>query len=172
MKRLMWAGLLAVPFLAIGPQRASAHLGAGCNGTCLNLQGCFRLKLCASGFLKAWHEPFGPCCTAPCGGPPAGGCATGACGAPGGYGYAMGNCPGQDCSGQVPGPWYVYWPYTNPYVMTAPQEYPGWVYDMHFQTPAPIFPFWSPVAYPGGGTAAGGAGLQPVSYYPSYWYGR
>ena len=186
MKRLLTAGLLALPLLVLGQQSAFAWCNS-CNGGCLNLQSCLRLKICYSGFLKAWCEPFGPCCTGPCGGPGGGGgCAT--CGG-GGYGgpvgYAGGGdggggyCNNNDCSGYAPGPWYVYWPYTNPYVLSAPQEYPGWVYDMHFQTPAPIYPFWPTVPTavaatpaPADPSASLAVGLAPASYYPNYWQGR
>src|SRR5437588_4399174 len=90
MRKFLGLALLALPMLALSQQRAAAEGGR------LNLQGCFRLKVCGTGFLKAWCEPFGPCC-APCGAPAGGGAGPG--------------CYGGDCSGVVPGPWYTYWPY-------------------------------------------------------------
>jgi hypothetical protein len=154
MKKLMWAALLALPLLAVGQQRASAE--GGCSG-CVNLSGGFRLKLCYAGFLNCSCEPF-PCCANPCGG---------CCGG----GYA-------DCTGNAPGPWYLYWPYGGGNVMTGPVV-AGWTYDSNFQQPAPIYPYWparAPVAaFAGTGFAPATyptQAFQPVGYYPSYWYGR
>jgi hypothetical protein len=162
MKKLLWAGLLALPFLAIGSPSARA------DGCCLNLQGCFRLKFCAAGALKCWTEPF---CCAPCGP-----CyAPGLGGGGGGGGCAGGNCMG--CNGNVPGPWYTYWPSDGSGYMTSAYENPAWTYDMNFQVPAPVYPYW-----PAGGyaysppttspTLTPTTGFQPAGYYPSYWYGR
>ncbi len=159
MKKFLWAAVLALPSLALGQGAARAE------GGCLNLQGCFRVKICGTGFLKAWCEPFGPCC-APCG--------TGGCGA-GGCGYGGGAVASYDaCHGVVPGPWYTYWPYGGQPYMTSPVQTPGWVYDMNFQTPAPYpnpyLGFGAVAANPA--AAAYNVGFQPVGYYPSYWYGR
>ncbi|HLN30794.1 MAG TPA: hypothetical protein VK395_23850 [Gemmataceae bacterium] len=152
MNKLIWAALLGLPALALYPQQAAAD-------GCLNLQGGFRLKICASGFFKAWCEP--------CGCAPA--CAPG-CGGSGGF---------NECSGVVPGPWYLYWPYGGSGYMTAPSTYPGWVYDNNFQTPAPVYPYWPQSSAPA--AAAPGyqapsqflnTSTQPAGYYPSYWYGR
>ena len=64
----MWAALLALPLFAAGPNRATA-------GACYDLQGCFRIKICAAGALKCCREPFScnQCC--PSGGY-GGGCGT------------------------------------------------------------------------------------------------
>ena len=82
------------------------------------------------------------------------------------------------CPPDFPGPWYTYWPYNNPGVMTSPSETPGWVYDMHFQTPAPLYPYCpsAVAAYNGANGYAPNppypaTGFQPVGYYPNYWYG-
>src|SRR5207302_11264433 len=119
MKNLL-AVLLALPLVAAVPQKASA------DGGCLNLQGSFRLKICAAGCLKAWCEPF---CCAPSGG--------GCCGS-GGYGGGGAAATFNECSGVVPGPWYTYWPYGGQPAMTSPYETPGWVYENNFQLPAPV----------------------------------
>jgi len=164
MRRLLYAAFLALPFLAVVPQNAKAE------GCCWNLQGCFRIKVCAVGFLKAWPECFGPCC-APCGSPGCGATATaptGCCG---------GECWG-GCSGQVPGPWYTYWPAPGVPMMTSPYTTDAWTYINHFQTPAPVgFPFWPATASPTAFAADNGANpyaapVQPASYAPAYWYGR
>src|SRR5947209_4739373 len=100
MKKLLWAGLLALPFLAASPNKAAA------GGGCWDLQGCWRIKICVAGNICCNHSPF--CCNGPSNGP---------------------SCAGENCSGQVPGPWYQYWPYNGQGVMTAPQTYAGWTYD-------------------------------------------
>jgi hypothetical protein len=165
MRKLIWTGLLALPLLALSQQPASAH-GLNFNTGCVNLQGGFRIKFCAAGFLNTFCEQF-PCCFQQCGP-----CPTGGCGSGGGYGY--GGCPGNDCSGVAPGPWYTYWPTAaNPYVMTSPVDTPGWTYASNFQTPAPLYPYWAPVAYVNVPSVPNpNAGFQPTSFAPSYWYGR
>jgi hypothetical protein len=162
MKKLLWAALLALPFAAVSPNRAAAH-GEGC---CWNIQGCWRLKIGFSCNTHCFKEPL--CCNCP---------PCGSCGYGGGYGG--GGCADGGCSGQVPGPWYTYWPYGGQNVMTSPVNYPYWVYDMHFQTPAPVPPYYpvSPTPFSGqqGYTQTGQfpySGFQPAGYYPSYWYGR
>jgi hypothetical protein len=155
MKKLMWAALLALPLFAAGPNRATA-------GACYDLQGCWRIKICAAGSMKCCREAF--CCNQCCPGPGGGG----------GYGGGYGGCcgGGQDCSGNVPGPWYTFWPYNGQPYMTSAYATQGWVYDNNFQLPAPVYPYW-----PTNVTAAPAApfsapGFQPAGYYPSYWYGR
>jgi hypothetical protein len=112
---------------------------------CLNLSGGFRLKICYAGWLKCGCEPF------PCNG--------------GGFG----GCPGVGCCGAAPGPWYTYWPTGGGYM--SGYDSPGWVYDNHFQTPAPV-PY-GPAAPPSPMDGASyGASFQPAGYYPSYWYGH
>jgi hypothetical protein len=165
MKKLIWAGFLAVPLLAVSASPVVAHPSG-----CLNLQGGFRLKLCYAGFLHASCESF-PCCASACGPTPCGG----GCG--GGYGGGSGGsggCPGNDCSGYAPGPWYTYWPTAqNPYVMSSPVDNPAWTYENNWQTPAPLYPYWAPVAYvPMPSVPNPNSGFQPASYAPSYWYGR
>jgi hypothetical protein len=152
MKKLIWAALLALPALAVGQDKAWA------GGCCYNIQGCFRLKICAAGSLSCCREAF--CCTPCC---PGGGY--------GGGGYAGGCCAGQDCSGNVPGPWYTYWPYGGQPVMTSPNATQGWVYDNNFQLPAPVYPYWPTMAAPREAPFSA-SGFQPAGYYPSYWYGR
>jgi hypothetical protein len=157
MKKLIWAALLGLPILAVHPQRAAAD-------GCLNLQGGFKLKICASTCFKAWCDHS--CASPGCGSCPGGGC-----------GYGGGGC--YDCSGQVPGPWYTYWPTPGTGMMTSPYSVAGWTYENHFQLPAPVFPYWpqSPTPF----TAAPGypdpsqllnTGFQQAGYYPTYWYGR
>jgi hypothetical protein len=148
MKKFLWAALLALPILAVSPRDAAA------GGGCWDLSGCWRLKICFASSVKCCYEPF--CCS------------------PGGGGGG-GGCYGGDCSGQVPGPWYLYWPSAgNPYVQTAPQAYPGWTYDNNFQAPAPVYPFWPTAPRPYAASAYGTqyTNYQPANYYPSYWYGR
>ncbi len=153
MNKPIWAALLGLPMVAVCPQRASAD-------GCLNLQGGFRLKICGSCCFKAWCDQA--CCPSSCGSCPGG------CG---------GGC--YDCSGQVPGPWYTFWPTGNTGMMTSQYAQQGWVYENHFQTPAPVYPYWpqSPTPF----SAAPGypapsqymnTGFQPAGYYPTYWGGR
>jgi hypothetical protein len=170
MKRLLVAALAALPMFLVAPHQAHAE------GGCLNLQGCFRVKICGTGCLKAWCEPFccAPCNSCAC---PGGGC--------GGGGYPGGGCPGggcngcpgfDECHGIVPGPWYTYWPYGGMPFQSSSEAYPAWVYDMHFQTPAPVpYPFWpaaSPTAFAAGEAPPVAASVQSVGYTPQYWYGR
>jgi hypothetical protein len=74
-----------------------------------------------------------------------------------------------ECHGIVPGPWYLYWPYDGSGGMTSPVSSNHWHYENHFQTPAPIYPYWaaSQGVYPTPST-----GFQATGYYPDYWYGR
>jgi hypothetical protein len=74
-----------------------------------------------------------------------------------------------ECAGIVPGPWYLYWPYDGSCRMTSPISSFHWEYECHFQTPAPVYPYWaaSQGVYPTPAT-----GFQATGYYPSYWYGR
>jgi hypothetical protein len=147
MRKFAWAALLSLPFAAVGADRASA-------GCCLNLQGGFRVKICAAGYLNACREPFSVC--PPCG--PGGG------GYGGGYGGGFCGANGQDCSGAVPGPWYTYWPYGGAPLMTSGQLYPGWTYDQNFQVPAPVpYPYWP---------AAASTAASSGAYFPSYWGGQ
>jgi hypothetical protein len=145
MRKLAWAAVLSLPFVAVGVEKASA-------GGCLNLQGGFRIKICCAGYLKGCCEPFSVC--NPCGG-----------GSPWGFNGGGGGCDGcgGGCSGVVPGPWYTYWPYGGAPAMTSPFSDPGWTYESNFQTPAPIaYPFW-----PAAASTAPSAGS-----YPSYWAGH
>ena len=151
MKKLMWAALLALPVLAVGQDKATA------GGCCYDLQGCWRVKICAAGSLKCATEPF--CCNQCC---PGGG---------GGGGYC-GGCPGGDCSGQVPGPWYTYWPYNGAPYMSSAYATQGWVYESNFQLPAPVYPYWPAGAAQAQPAPFSAPGFQPAGYYPSYWYGR
>jgi len=160
MKKLMWAALLALPLLAVGRNQAVAA------GACYDLQGCFRVKICAAGALKLCHEPF--CCTP---GGSGGGYCGGGGGGDGGGGYC-GGCPGQDCSGNVPGPWYTYWPSGGQPYMTSNYATPGWTYESNFQLPAPIYPYWPQGAGQTQQAPYSAPGFQPAGYYPSYWYGR
>jgi hypothetical protein len=143
MKKFLWAALLVLPLLAASPHRAQA------GGSCWDISGCWRLKICAACNINCHKEAF---CCSPSGG---GGC-----------------CAGENCGGQAPGPWYVYWPYNGQAYMTAPQAYPGWAYDMHFQTPAPVYPYWPMSATPYNAGPSLYSNFQPAGYYPSYWYGR
>jgi hypothetical protein len=133
----------------------------------LNLHGSFRLKICCPSLQLSCGAS---CCDNCCGG----GCypCCSPCGGYGGYGCG-GYCGGADCSGQVPGPWYAYWPNAAG-VMTGP-AYPNWTLADHFQVSAPIYPYWpaSPSPYyPATANDFGGGAYQPVGYYPGYWYGR
>jgi hypothetical protein len=172
MKRYLLALGLAVPLAALCQQPAAA----GCH----NLSGCFHIKICTSGCLKYWCEPF---CPSYCGG---GGCCDGGGGGYGGGGGG-GCCGVGGCPPDVPGPWYAFWPYNGQYQITSAPGYGAWSYDCHFQTPAPTgYPSNPPPMYyagaPVGGGPAGPAypmsysqGFMPVSYHnpqiPSYWYG-
>ena len=121
MKRFAWATLLALPLLALSQQQASAN-----GGFCWVHDFCrFRFKMCAQCY---------PNCHCACHG----------WGGWGGGGNACG--PAFDeCHGVVPGPWYTYWPYGGAPVMTSPYNFPAWVYDDHFQVPAPSpYPYWGP----------------------------
>jgi hypothetical protein len=102
MKRLLLAAAAALPLLLPAPALAG-------DGACLNLSGGFRLKICASGYLKACCEPF------PCGNP------CGPCGPGGGGGMA---------------PWYLYWPMGAHFNVPAPTGYPYWPAAM---TPPPTW---------------------------------
>jgi hypothetical protein len=155
MRKLLWAALLALPVLATGQNQAWA-------GACYDLSGCFRVKICAAGALKCCRESF--CCNQCCPGPGGGG----------GYGGGYGGCcgGGQDCSGNVPGPWYTFWPYSGQPYMTSPYATEGWVYDNHFQLPAPVYPYWPPNVTAAPPPPFAAPAFQPVGYYPSYWYAR
>jgi hypothetical protein len=150
MKKMMWAALLALPLLAVSQTRVTA-------GCCYDFSGCFRVKICAAGALKCVKTPF--CCDQCC---PSGG--------NGGNCYG-GGCPGGDCSGQVPGPWYTYWPQGGAPYMTSQYATQGWTYDSNFQLPAPVYPYW-PNAAQTRPAPFSAPGFQPAGYYPSYWYGR
>ncbi|HXG09281.1 MAG TPA: hypothetical protein VNK04_05780 [Gemmataceae bacterium] len=117
MRRFVLAALTAVAALPwTGVTEARAH-GDGC---CLNLQGGFRLKICAAGFLKAHCEPF-PCC------PPCGPCGPGV--------------------GVAPlAPWYLYWPMEAHYQVPAPTGFPYWPSAM---TPPPTWGYTPPPAHGG-----------------------
>ena len=165
MKKLALAALLALPLSAALPQKADAF--------CFGLKGGFNIKICATGCLV-------PYCSS--------GCDTGC-----GYG---GGCPGN-----IPGPWYLYWPADGGGMQQCANGYGygggNWTLDRHFATAAPTgYPYYpspmymsqhqapAPTAYPYWPSQAAGFGanygyrapqapvFQPVSYYPSYWYGR
>ena len=157
MNKIFWAAALAVSCLVVSHGRATAQ------SCCLNIASGFHVKICGQGFFKAWSEPFQGC--AHCNGPAG-------CGGYGG-GYA-GGCPGNNCSGQVPGPWYTYWPYNGQPYMSSPYEQPGWVYESNFQVPAPVYPYWPAAANQPAREAMASAagGFQPAGYYPYYWYGK
>lgn len=172
MNKLLLAGLVALPCLALEPQRAAAQ--------CANLAGSFHIKFCATGTLKAWAEKFPSCYGPKCG---YGGQGHG--GGYGAYGYAGGDpsvltgCADCPTGLQVPGPWYLYWPYANTAYQTAPpMSFPGWNYGMHFNTPAPTgYPYWPTLTTAPPATLDQTAHMpapsvyQPVGY-PSYWYGH
>lgn len=156
MRTLLVASLLALPVLAAGAPRATAGNG------CYNLAGSFHIKICATGKLNCWKEPFSSC---------------------GGGGGSHGGCGGcYDPSGlQAPGPWYLYWPYggAGQPMAGAPAYGGAWDYSMHFNAPAPMGSpyFAAPLTLPPGFGAGSGGGApapayQPVSYYPQYWYGH
>jgi hypothetical protein len=157
MKKMMWAALLALPVLAVSQTRVTA-------GACYDLSGCFRVKICAAGAMKLCRSPF--CCDQ-CG--PSGG---GGYGGYGGYAGGCPSCPGGDCSGQVPGPWYTYWPYNGAPYMSSAYATQGWVYESNFQLPAPVYPYWPAGAAQAQPAPFSAPGFQPAGYYPSYWYGR
>lgn len=165
MKKLLMAGLLALPLLAMGQQQASAA------GGCYGLKGCFNIKICASGWLRPYCEP----CCAPCQPcQPCGGC--GPLGPAAGCGPCGPSCCG--CPGPIPGPWYLYWPYDG--VSQVAPAYANWTLESHFQTPAPTgYPYFpNPMVIngsqfaPGGPTHYAPAPVQPVGYYPGYWSGH
>ncbi len=150
MKKFLWAAVLALPFVAADFQKATAA------GGCLNLSGCYRLKLCFACKNCISCSPFS-CCPCPSPGE-GGGCASGGCG-------PFGGCSWGDCAGQLPGPWYTYWPQPGTGMMTSQYAYPDWNYQYNFQTPAPVFPGYGPGAV--APVAAVGAAT-----YPNYWYGQ
>ena len=120
MRKLAWAALIALPFMAAGAQQASAN-----GGFCWVGDFCrFRIKLCAQCYPKCGCAPHFGC---------------GSCG--GGWGGDACGGTFDECHGVVPGPWYTYWPYGGAPVMTSPYNYPAWVYDDNFQTQG-SFPFW------------------------------
>jgi hypothetical protein len=171
MRKLLWSGLLALPLLSIGWNRAAAW------GNCPSCTpfGCFPVingwwqeaKICAHKY-QACRMANGACWTgnsqwpgwnnSSCGscGSGWGGCGKG-CGSCGGWGCGCASClksclgGATACCGNAPGPWYTYWPTGPDGPMTSAYAQPGWVYDMHFQTPAPIYPY------------------GPSSDFPSYW---
>jgi hypothetical protein len=167
MKRFVLASLLALPVLVIGQGQASAQ--------CYNLAGSFRIKICATGCLKTWCEPF--CGHNPCCGP--GGCGSGGYGG-GGHGCGLFGCQGVEaCDFQPPGPWYQYWPYAAHFQAPAPTGFPYWPapmtvppsFDGH-SAPPPGYAPYAPAAQTG---AYWPTGVQAVGYYsqvPSYWYGH
>ena len=124
------------------PALVAGQEKAVAGGICWNIQGCYKLKIWAGASF---------CCSHGCG---SGGC-----------------CPGGNCSGEVPGPWYTYWP-NGGGGMTSPYATEGWVYDMNFQLPAPVYPYWPAGAGQAQAAPFSAAGFQPAGYYPSYWYGR
>jgi hypothetical protein len=119
MKRLALAALMALPLMAASQQQASAD-----GGFCCVHDFCrFRIKICAQCYPKA------------CGCAPSFGC--------GGWGGDACGASFDECHGVVPGPWYTYWPYGGAPVMTSPYNFPAWMYDDNFQTPAPSpYPYW------------------------------
>ena len=169
MKRLLWTAFLALASLCLCQEKAAAQ----CAGGCCTPLGCFPV---ISGW---WHEAKecaqkyhlcrlcnGTCWTANSHWPGACGSA-GFCGGGCGksWGSGCGSCGGWGCGsclksclcgrataccGNAPGPWYTFWPGPDGF-MTSPYATPNWVYDMNFQTPAPVFPY------------------GPVAAYPSYW---
>jgi hypothetical protein len=168
MKRLLWAALLALPMLLLGQQRAAAD---GCPGCCSPF-GCFpvisgwwtELKQCVHNY-QGCHScgSYGGCGSCgSCWGGGGAGCAScwggggASCASCGGNSCISSLCPKwgcfgrgpTGCCGNAPGPWYTYWPTGDGGPMTSPYATPGWVYDMHFQTPAPIPPYGAPAAYP------------------------
>ena len=159
MKRFILAAVLAVPILALTQTKAKAQ--------CSDLPAWVRYKVCTC-LNCGLHGGHG------CG---AGGCAGGACGAGGGAcgaggcyrprGGCGGCCCGHGCglcslivgcNTNVPGPWYLYWPYNG-----ATQEIAGfnsvwpngWDYEWHWRTPSPWGAPAAAVAYPGPPLAPG-----------------
>lgn len=92
MRRFVWAALLALPLTALAGQRAEAN-----GGLCWDVQGGFRLKICAAGFLKICPEPFSMC--NPCHGGGGGGPSA---------------------------PWHSYWPMGAHQQAPMPMPYPYW----------------------------------------------
>jgi hypothetical protein len=176
MNKLTVAAMLALPFLAIGQQRAvadgwgifGAKSGAGC-ATC-------NQGVANPGYPVNAGYAAGPGC-ATCG--PKGLLGKGGCG-PGGCGLGCtpfgcfpvtlglsnflhspppwARCGGSaknDCCGKVPGPWYLYWPDPRGVGVQTGPAYPNWTYESNFTGSVMNF---------------GPAGTYPQ--YPSYWYGR
>jgi len=165
MKRLLWAAVLALPIMSLSQEKAAAQ----CAGCCTPL-GCFpvisgwwhQAKVCAQKYHLC-RICNGTCWTCNSHWPGACGSACGLCGGSCGKGWGSGcgacgscwkSCFGRvtACCGNAPGPWYTFWPGTDG-AMTSSYAAPNWVYDMNFQTPAPIPPY------------------GPVAAYPSYWVG-
>lgn len=171
MKTLTWVALAVLPLLALagtaqgdcGPNGCSTGYGGGYAGGCASGK-------CGGGYGYG----YGP-----------GGCANGACGncAASIFNHfpitlGISNCVHNpppwsrccircgmgdnynDCTGTVPGPWYLYWP--DPAgggIQTGPQISGKWAYENNFT----------------GQIAPGIPGANPAGGYPSfpsYWYGR
>lgn len=176
MKTLTWVALAALPLLALagtargdcGPNGCSTGYGGGYAGGCASGK-------CGAGYGAGYG--YGPGGCASCG---KGGCGSCAASIFNHFPITLGisNCVhnpppwsrcctrcGQgdnfnDCTGTVPGPWYLYWP--DPAgggIQTGPQISGKWAYENNFT--GQIAP-GIPGANPAGGYPA----------FPSYWYGR
>jgi hypothetical protein len=179
MKRLLWAALLALPILCLSQEKAAAQCAGCCTplGCFPIISGWWhQARECAQKYHLC-RICSGTCWTANSHWPGASGLACGSCGGGclkgcGSCGKSWGSCGGcgsgcggcgscfkscfcgrlTGCCGNAPGPWYTFWPGSDGF-MTSSYATPGWVYDMNFQTPAPIAPY------------------GPVAAYPSYWVG-
>lgn len=167
MKKLALAVLLALPFTAIGVQKASAWgcgscggCGSGCGGCTPTYRIGFSLGLCCRGWAVGDNKPCAPC-------PPSGG----PCG-------LFGNCCNPFIGGYGPmPPWYQFYP--------GGPGGPSGIGGTSFPTPAPTgYPYGigpqSPVGSPLFGANFNNMQtptpqVTPCGFYPQsngYYYGR
>jgi hypothetical protein len=137
MKKLILAAFLAAPLLVLQPHKARAE----CD--CWDLAKWLRNHFCA-----CWSQHYGHGLAHGCGGNGCGNCGHHGCGC----GCGCGILGMFGCSSEVPGPWYLYFPYngqTQEIAGYGPAWPGGWNYEYHFRVPAPAgdwFPDMAPIA--------------------------
>jgi hypothetical protein len=167
MKKLTWVALLTLPWLALAQQRATADDSIPTGYPAGNEGGS-----CPSCAAKAGFNGYA--CPGTKGGPTSfkvQGCL-------GPWGLGVSNClhspppwagflvrsamrkSYNEWTGQVPGPWYLYWPdASGGNIQTGPALATQWSYEYNFT--GSVMP-----GQPGWNAGSANAG------YPSYWYGR
>jgi hypothetical protein len=157
MRKFILAAFLTAPLLTFAQQEARAECDQ-----------CDLARWLHNRFCTCWSHRFGHeghVCTCGHCGHHGCGCGFGLCGVVGMFG----------CSSEVPGPWYLYYPFngqTQEIAGVGPVWQGGWNYEYHWRYPAPAgdwFPNLAPIAPAPPGYAAVapvGLNLTPVPPVP------